>query len=73
MVYSVEDFDFSKLSVPERIQLVQDLWESVHDDAQAIGLTEEQRQEIRRRLRELASGKVQGVPWDTLQKSLRAE
>ena len=26
MVYSAKEFDFSKMSVPERIQLVQDLW-----------------------------------------------
>ena len=73
MVHSAQDFDFSKLSVPERIQLVQDLWDSVHDDAQTFGLTVEQREEIRRRLRELKSGQVQGIAWDALRKSLLAE
>jgi putative addiction module component (TIGR02574 family) len=73
MIYSAKEFDFSKMSVPERIQLVQDLWDSVHDEVQAIGLTDEQRQEMRRRLNELESAEVQGVHWDELQKSLRAE
>jgi putative addiction module component (TIGR02574 family) len=73
MVYSAKEFDFSKMSVPERIQLVQDLWDSVHDEVQAIGLTDEQRQEMRRRLNELDSAEVQGVHWEELQKSLRAE
>jgi putative addiction module component (TIGR02574 family) len=73
MVYSAKEFDFSKMSVPERIQLVQDLWDSVHDEVQAIGLTDEQRQEMRRRLKELESAEVQGVHWEELQKSLRAE
>lgn len=73
MVYSAREFDFSKMSVPERIQLVQDLWDSVHDEVQAIGLTDEQRQEMRRRLNELESAEIQGVHWDELQKSLRAE
>ena len=57
MVYSEKDFDFSKMSVPERIQLVQDLWDSVHDDVQAVGLTDDQRQEMRRRLKELDPAK----------------
>jgi putative addiction module component (TIGR02574 family) len=73
MVYSAKEFDFSKMSVPERIQLVQDLWDSVHDEVQATGLTDEQRQEMRRRLNELESAEVQGVHWEELQKSLRAE
>jgi putative addiction module component (TIGR02574 family) len=73
MFYSAKDFDFSKMSVLERIQLVQDLWDSVHDDVQAVGLTDEQRQEMRRRLKELESGEVRGVPWEELEESLRAE
>jgi putative addiction module component (TIGR02574 family) len=73
MVHSVQDFDFSTMSVPERIQLVQDLWDSVHDDVQALGLTDEQRQEMRRRLKELQSDEVRAVSWQELQHSLRSE
>lgn len=73
MVDPAQDFDFSKMSVTERIQLVQDLWDSVHEDVQALGVTDEQRQEMRRRLKELDSGEARGVPWDDLQQSLRSE
>jgi putative addiction module component (TIGR02574 family) len=72
MVHSTKDFDFSKLSVPQRIQLAQDLWDSVHD-AEVPGFTPEQREELGRRLRELRSGQVQGIPWEEIHRSLLSE
>jgi len=45
-------FDFSKLSVAERIQLAEDLWDSIPEAAD-IPLTEAQKAELDRRLEDL--------------------
>jgi putative addiction module component (TIGR02574 family) len=63
-------FDFSHLSAAERIHLVQELWERIHDDAQAMPLTAAQRAEIERRHAELESGAVQGIPLERMRQSL---
>jgi putative addiction module component (TIGR02574 family) len=42
--------EISRLSVDERIQLVEDIWDSIAADACALSLTEEQRAELDRRL-----------------------
>jgi putative addiction module component (TIGR02574 family) len=63
-------FDFSHLSASERLDLVQELWDSIHDDAQAVPLTAEQRAELDRRHAELESGEVQGITLDELRQSL---
>jgi putative addiction module component (TIGR02574 family) len=62
--------DFSHLSAAECIHLVQELWESIHDKAQAMKLTAEERAEIERRHAELESGAVQGIPLERMRQSL---
>lgn len=39
-----------QLSIAQRIQLVEDIWDSIADEQSAIALTEEQRTELDRRL-----------------------
>ena len=43
---------FSKLPLEERIRLVEDLWDSIAADQQALPLTSEQQAELDRRLDE---------------------
>jgi putative addiction module component (TIGR02574 family) len=60
----------SHLSPADRIHLVQDLWDSIHDDAMAVPLTAEQRAELQRRDADRESGAVRGIPWEEVKKSL---
>jgi len=46
---SMSPSEIRKLSVAERIQLVQDLWDSIAGEPEALPVTDEQRQEILRR------------------------
>jgi putative addiction module component (TIGR02574 family) len=46
---SLSASDFRELSVAERIQLVQDLWDSIAAEPDALPVTDEQRREIIRR------------------------
>jgi putative addiction module component (TIGR02574 family) len=54
-------FDFSHLTPEERIQLAEDLWDSLPSDPQA--LTEAQQAEITRRLALHDSDPNRGRPW----------
>jgi putative addiction module component (TIGR02574 family) len=50
------EFDFSGLTVPERIALAQSLWESVRDEVERQPLTETEVAEIRWRLDSIDAG-----------------
>jgi putative addiction module component (TIGR02574 family) len=58
-------FDFSHLTPDERIELAEQLWDSL--EPQAINPTEAQAAELRRRRAELQADGDPGEPWpDTL-------
>jgi putative addiction module component (TIGR02574 family) len=67
---SHKPFDVSHLSPAERIHLVQELWDGIRDDAQAMPLTAGQKAELDRRQAELESGAVRGLPWEEVRQSL---
>jgi putative addiction module component (TIGR02574 family) len=71
MTHNIKDFDFSQLSAADRIMLAQKLWDSVDDQPKAVPLTTAQREELDRRLAELETGKVQGIPWSAVRDTLR--
>ena len=55
--------DILKLSVAERIQLVEDIWDSIAADPEALALSEEHRQELDRRLDHQATSPGVGRSW----------
>jgi len=55
--------DFSHLSVEERLKLIEDLWDSVADDPDAVPLTEAQAEELDRRLEAYEKDGDPGRPW----------
>lgn len=55
--------DIVNLSVAERIQLVQDVWDSIAAEPGQLPLTEEERQKIDRRLADLETNPGVGRPW----------
>jgi putative addiction module component (TIGR02574 family) len=62
--------DVLELSVAERIQLVEDIWDSVATTPQPIVLTEAQRTELDRRLEDYHQHPDEGTPWELLKKSI---
>lgn len=56
-------FNFDSMSVSERIQLVEDLWDSIAASAADVPLSEAQRDEIDRRLESLERDPHPGSPW----------
>ena len=67
--------ELRKLSVAERIQLAQDLWDSIAEDGMdALQLTEEQRDELDRRLADAEQNPGVGRPWaDVKARVLRSQ
>ena len=65
------EFDFSKLSVAERIQLVEDLWDSIPESAD-IPLTDAQQAELDRRLEDVEQHPDAGEPWEVVRARLYA-
>ncbi|HEV2765616.1 MAG TPA: addiction module protein [Pyrinomonadaceae bacterium] len=62
-----------ELTVAERIQLAQDIWDSVAAVPEAVPLTDEQKQELDQRLRAYAEHPDEGISWDELKGSKRAQ
>jgi putative addiction module component (TIGR02574 family) len=60
-----------KLSEAERIQLAQDLWDSIPPASEALPLTEELRQELERRLAEHKADPSSAIPWEEVRARLR--
>lgn len=61
---------FLELSVAERIQLVEDLWDSIVSLPNAISLPEHQREELDRRLAVYHKDPNAGSPWESIKTRL---
>ena len=64
--------DFLSLSVPERIILVEDIWDSVSEVPDAVTLTEEQKTELDRRLEAYHKNPGEGSPWSDVRARIRS-
>ena len=53
-----------KLSVPERILIVEDIWDSIAVIPKAVQLTEAQKTELNRRLEAYHQDPSLGSPWE---------
>jgi putative addiction module component (TIGR02574 family) len=56
--------ELKRLSVSERIQLVEALWDSIAEDSPALGLTPAHIAELDRRLDALEAQPKGGTPWE---------
>jgi putative addiction module component (TIGR02574 family) len=56
--------DVLELSLPERIQLVEDIWDSIAAVPESISLTSAQRDELDRRLQDYEAHPEEGSPWE---------
>ena len=62
--------DFSHLTVAERIQLAEDLWDSVGGAPETLHLTDAQRAELYRRLAEHRQHPESAIPWEQVRADL---
>ncbi|MEJ0000384.1 MAG: addiction module protein [Verrucomicrobiota bacterium] len=64
--------DVLQLSVAERIQLAEDIWDSIATAPEQMILTDAQRAELDRRLDDYHRHPDEGTPWEVLKKQLLA-
>jgi len=58
------------LSVAERIQLVEDIWDTIVEVPGEVGLTDSQKAEIDRRLDAYHRSPGEGSPWDMVRERI---
>jgi putative addiction module component (TIGR02574 family) len=63
--------EISKLSLSERIQLVEDIWDSIAAEPESIVVTESQKEELDRRLEKYSNNPQLGSSWDEVKKRVR--
>ena len=64
--------DVTRLSPEEQLQLLDQLWESLSANPDAIPLTDAQREELDRRLDDLDRDGPVGIPWEEVLARIRA-
>jgi putative addiction module component (TIGR02574 family) len=62
--------DTLTLSIPERIQLVEDIWDSIAAEAVSVELTEEEKRIIDERLDAYHRNPNLGSPWENVYKRI---
>lgn len=60
-----------QLSVAERIQLVEDIWDSIATVPDSVSLTDEQKAELDRRIKAYEANPNEGISWNDLKTKLQ--
>lgn len=68
----LESLGIDRLSVAERVRLVQDIWDSIAQDVEASPLTEAQKREVDRRLAAHRADPTAAIPWEQAEAELLA-
>jgi len=60
-----------ELNISERIQLVEDIWDSIDECPDAVPLTDIQKTELDRLLEDYQRNPEQGTPWAVVRERIR--
>ena len=69
-LHSLLKFDISELSIAERIQLAEDLWDSILEQQEQLPLSPAQQQELDRRLENYKKNPTNGSSWEEVKNGL---
>ncbi len=67
---SLLNIDIDQMSIAERIQLAEDLWDSILSTPEALPVTEPQQQELDRRLEQYSQTSEDGSSWQSIKERL---
>jgi len=70
MTQRLDPANLRALPVAERLKLIEDLWDSIAADADALPLPDWHRAEIDRRLDALDAGASEGAPWEEVRRRI---
>ena len=65
------EIDINKLTPEERLDLIEELWDSLSTHPAKIPLTEAQAKELDRRVAEMDEDDSLGIPWETVLAQIR--
>ena len=65
--------EITKLSAAERIQLVEDIWDTIAAEPEAVALTEAQIQELDQRLDDYHANPQAGSSWQEVRQRIHGE
>lgn len=71
MSISFPEFNIEQLSVPQRLDLIGVLWDSIPDSAEAVPIPEWHREEIERRLEAADAEPGAAITWEQVKARLR--
>lgn len=63
-MHKITAADTLELSIPERIQLVEDIWDTITEHAESVHLSEDEKQIIDERLERYHRNPELGSPWN---------
>lgn len=69
---TAEPFDYRHLPIPERLKLVEEIWDSIAQDATAdtLPLSDEEKAMLDERLADLEANPDAGRPWSEVRASI---
>jgi putative addiction module component (TIGR02574 family) len=62
--------DYRSLSIPERLRLVEEIWDSIAEDSESLPLSSEQRAELDRRWAEHEADPSTAIQWERVKNEL---
>jgi len=71
MSQSISSSDIKALSIPERILLVEEIWDSIAAEQESLPITQAQRDELDRRLAASEATPGEGAPWEEVKARLQ--
>lgn len=60
-----------ELTAAERLELIEELWDSLDEEDEALALTDAQREDLERRLAEADADPTGGSPWEEVRERIR--
>ena len=71
MAHPMADIDLGQLTVPQRLELIERLWDSIPNTHDAFAPPEWHRTEVEQRLIAADAGSPMSIPWETVRAQLR--
>ena len=68
---TIETLGLTQLTVDEKLQIVEELWESIAAEPQAVPLTPEQAHDLADRLEAYRENPTEGSRWEDVKRRLR--
>jgi putative addiction module component (TIGR02574 family) len=72
MSLTLEELGIDHLSMPERLELISTLWDSIPNTLESLPIPEWHRQELERRLADCEAHPEANIPWEEVKARLRS-